>query len=162
MNAELDVSGMRADEAEAVEDLFRTVVSPLTYYNQRALAEEVAKYRAARLSKMVQEDPDAILVARSETGLMGFCLSSYDDGLLWLAWFGVSLDARGLGVGTKLLEALEESAPRRRAHKVWCDTRTSNEASARVLERAGYSRIATLRNHWYGQDFYLWEKTVVT
>jgi len=151
---------MRKDEARAVEELFRDVVSPLTYYNSRALEEELTKYAAAHLEALVDQDPDAILVARIDAELVGFCISSYDDGLLWLAWFGVSASARGRGFGVYLLEALERSASRRRAHKVWCDTRTSNEVSARVLERAGYNRIAELTNHWYGQDFYLWEKVV--
>jgi hypothetical protein len=26
-----------------------------------------------------------------------------------------------------------------------------------VRKRAGFRRIATLTNHWFGQDYYLWE-----
>ncbi len=153
----MTLSRMSADQAGAAAALIRQTIESLSYYNERAKQEELAKYGARELEQLTAEDPDSVLLATSDGELVGFCVSRYDDGLIWLSWFGVRSSHRRAGIGAKLLTALAETLPRRRAHKVWCDTRTANEASAQVLTRAGFQRLAELRNHWYGQDFYLWE-----
>lgn len=132
-------------------------IQPLAYYNERAIRAELAKYGAANLRSMIADDPQSILVARDAGGLAGFCVSRFDDGTIWLAWFGTALRARGRGVGAALLAALADTLPARHAHKIWCDSRTENKESKSVLERAGFRRIATLTNHWYGQHYFLWE-----
>ena len=55
------------------------------------------------------------------------------------------------------MEALKASLPARGAHKVWCDSRADNVESIATLERAGFRRIASLENHWFNQDYLLWE-----
>jgi len=132
-------------------------IQPLTYYNDRAIRAELAKYTADALRSMVEADPQAVLVARDDTGPVGFCVSRFDDGTIWLSWFGTDPRARRKGVGASLLAALANTLPSRHAHKIWCDSRTDNVESKSVLERAGFRRITTLTNHWYGQDYFLWE-----
>lgn len=152
------IAPMKAEDAQETAELLDRVVSSLDYYNERARREELAKYTKTQLLQIIQEEPDAVLVARWSGKIVGFCISYYDDGLIWLSWFGVDDACRGQGVGRTLLEALEATAGRRHAHKIWCDTRVPNEKSARVLVAAGFQRLTMLKNHWYGQDFYLWEK----
>lgn len=151
------VSPISGNELEDVSRLVADVIQPLEYYNERARSEEIAKYGPTQLQAMSKEDPDSVLVARSGNSVAGFCLSRYDDGLVWLSWFGVAPDFRENGVGEALLRALASTLSRRRAHKVWCDTRTSNVRSQRLLQRVGFVQLAELKNHWYGQDFFLWE-----
>jgi ribosomal protein S18 acetylase RimI-like enzyme len=149
---------MPRERAREVGDLIARVVKALPYYNERARREEVSKYGPAELAEIVTTEPLAVLTADVDGRLAGFCISRYDDGLLWLAWFGVDEPFRRCGVGAALVGALENTLAERRAHKIWCDTRTDNVASQRLLTRFGFTRIAKLTNHWYGQDFYLWEK----
>ena len=149
---------MTTDASPALSSLIAEVIEALPYYNERARREEIAKYSAHSLAEYAREDPDAILVAWQDTTPVGFCISRYDDGVVWLSWFGVAASARGLGVGTKLLAALMSTLRSRNAHKLWCDTRTDNVGSQKLLERLGFVRITRLTNHWYGQDFFLWEK----
>lgn len=151
------VGPVEAHEFDALAKLMRDTIEPLVYYNERAIAAELTKYTAEKLRAMAGEDPNAILVARDGDGLGGFCISRFDDGTVWLAWFGTAARVRGHGVGAALLAALAATLPSRHAHKIWCDSRVDNVESKSVLERAGYKRIATLVNHWYGQDYYLWE-----
>lgn len=105
----------------------------------------------------MEADSESVLVARRSAEVVGFLISRQDDGLRWLSWFGVARTARGAGVGNALLRALGDVARREGTHKVWCDSRTENDISARVLVKAGFTRIATFENHWYGQDFHIWE-----
>ena len=145
------------DELAALAELMRETIQALTYYNDRAIAAELVKYNADGLRALFAGDPHAILVARDDTGLIGFCVSRFDDGTIWLSWFGTAAGARGRGVGAALLAALMDTLPSRHAHKIWCDSRTDNVESKSVLERAGFRCITTLANHWYNQDYYLWE-----
>jgi ribosomal protein S18 acetylase RimI-like enzyme len=144
-------------EIDALAALMRDTIQPLAYYNECARRAELAKYTADGLRSLVAEDPQAVLVARDSSGLIGFCVSRYDDGTIWLSWFGTAAHARGRGIGSSLLAALAKTLPSRHAHKIWCDSRVDNKESQSVLERAGFRRIATLTNHWFGQDFFLWE-----
>ncbi len=156
----MDIVPMTVDEADAVSELVTSTIRSLSYYNERAQTEEVGKYGPSDLISSLNEDAYSVLLAKENDEIIGFCISKYDDGLVWLAWFGVKASHRNKGVGEKLLTALEGSAPKRRAHKIWCDTRTVNLTAQHVLQKAGYTKIATLENHWYGQDFLLWEKFV--
>jgi ribosomal protein S18 acetylase RimI-like enzyme len=146
-------------EMDAVAALMRDTIQPLSYYNDRAIRAELAKYVPDRLRALVAGDPQAVLVARDERGPVGFCVSRFDDGTIWLDWFGTAARSRGRGVGSALLAGLAATLPSRDAHKIWCDSRTDNVESKSVLERAGYRRMATLTNHWYQQDYFLWEWT---
>jgi ribosomal protein S18 acetylase RimI-like enzyme len=144
-------------EFDALAALMRVTIEPLAYYNEKAIRAEMTKYTAAALRALATDDPNAVLVSRDADGLTGFCLSRFDDGTVWLSWFGTAGRARRTGVGAALLAALAGTLSVRDAHKVWCDSRTDNKESKSVLERAGFQRIATLTNHWYGQDYFLWE-----
>jgi ribosomal protein S18 acetylase RimI-like enzyme len=144
-------------EIDALAALMRETIEPLAYYNDRAIRAELIKYTPATLRALAADDPHALLVARDGEGLTGFCVSRFDDGTVWLSWFGTAIRARGRGVGASLLSALADTLPSRCAHKIWCDSRTDNKESRSVLSRAGYRKIATLTNHWYGQDYFLWE-----
>jgi ribosomal protein S18 acetylase RimI-like enzyme len=153
----LPVEPIAPGEFDAVAALMRGVIEPLSYYNDRAKRAEYAKYSADGLRALAAVDPQAVLVARDAGTPIGFCVSRFDDGTIWLSWFGTAARARGRGVGAALLAALAATLPSRNAHKIWCDSRVNNVESKSVLERAGFRRVATLTNHWYGQDYFLWE-----
>jgi len=151
------IGPVAAHEIAALAALMRATIQPLAIYNERAIRAELVKYTPENLRALAAADPHAIIVGRDKDGLTGFCVSRFDDGTVWLSWFGAAARARGRGVGAALLAALADTLPSRGAHKIWCDSRTDNAESKSVLERAGYRRIATLVNHWYGQDYFLWE-----
>ncbi len=152
----LQVGAVAPHEFDALAALMRDTIEPLSYYNERARRAELVKYSAENLRSLAAE-PHAILVTRDDDGLTGFCVSNFDDGTVWLSWYGTAARARGRGIGAALLAGLAATLPARDVQKIWCDSRTDNTESNTVLERAGYTRVATLTNHWYGQDYNLWE-----
>ena len=156
----IKVVPMRPSSAKLTSKLIRKVISGLEIYNVRARRVEMSKYTPVGLTQMQAEDESSVMIAILEKRPVGFCLSRYDDGVIWLAWFGVLGDCRRMGVGAALLDALERTVPRRKCHKIWCDTRASNLPSQRLLKKVGFRRLCKLAEHWYGQDFYLWEKFV--
>lgn len=151
------VGAVATNEIDALAALMREVIEAIPYYNAAAIRAELEKYGPDQLRALATSDPQAVLVARDGDGITGFCISGDDDATIWLYWFGVAPRARGRGIGLALLAALGASAASRGAHKVWCDSRTENRESIAVLERTGFSRVATLTNHWHNQDYFLWE-----
>lgn len=154
----MHVRRIAPQDSTKVARLFESVLASLTYYNDRAKREEQVKYTADELQKLAAGDPDSVLIAEIDDELAGFCISRYDDGLLWLSWFAVAEAHRRKGVGRALLSTLERTAPGRNCHKIWCDTRVPNERSAQLLQTAGFRQLCKLTNHWYQQDFFLWAK----
>lgn len=154
------VRRMDPRSAAKLSRVIKTLIGNLRYYNDQARRDEIAKYTPARLRKLHTEDRDSVLVAHVRGRIAGFCISKYDDALIWLAWFGVVEECRRLGVGGALLKALEMTVRRRKCHKIWCDTRTPNKKSQQLLRKVGYRQIGKLTRHWYGQDFLLWGKPI--
>lgn len=155
---EFETRPMNPAEAESLSRSIVGLISGLTYYNEFARASEIAKYSAGDLLDSIREDSDSILVAVRASEILGFCINKYDDGLLWLSWIAVLPGYRGRGIAEKLLGRMEESAKARGIHKIWCDSRTVNESAKALLSKIGYRQLCTVENHWYGQDFILWEK----
>jgi ribosomal protein S18 acetylase RimI-like enzyme len=150
----------QSDEPERLSDLFRTIVDALPYYNERAKRSELAKYTADRLRQSASVDPGAVLVARVDGKLAGFIINNLDDETIWLSWFGVDIALRERGVGSSLLKALDRRALSLGVHKIWCDSRAENLESKIALAKHGFRQICTIPDHWYRQDFILWQKRV--
>jgi RimJ/RimL family protein N-acetyltransferase len=156
----LTIDVMDRDDADSVSLLFTQIVEALPYYNATAKSSEIKKYSAELLRCSVLDEPESVLVAKRDGELAGFCISENDDGLIWLAWFAVHPSFRKQGTGLALLTRLEDHARNQKSHKIWCDCRTENKASQLALSKQGYTQLCIVRNHWYGQDFILWEKLV--
>src|SRR6266700_7835188 len=137
------IDRMKTEEAESLSALFKEVLFAIPYYNDVAKTSELAKYSRDLLRDSVLADPDSILVARDDTEIVGYCLSREDDSLIWLSWFGVHPSYRRRGIGSALLEKLEETVRNGRSHKIWCDCRTENEDSKTVLVKHGYTQLCT-------------------
>lgn len=148
------------DQAEAASQLIARTIRALDYYNERAQCEEIAKYTAEHLIELASREADGVLIAVQQDDVVGFCISHYDDGVVWLDWIGVAAKFRRHGLAELLLSRLEQSLAGRHAHKIWCDTRTANVAAQQLFRNRGYRQITTLTNHWYGHDYYLWEKVI--
>jgi ribosomal protein S18 acetylase RimI-like enzyme len=139
--------------------LFRGTLMRLSFYNSLAKKNESKKYTTDKLVANRAKDPYSVLVAVDGDGrIVGICFSHFDDYTIWIDWFSVRPSFRGKGVGRALVDAVLKTARMRSAHKVWCDTRATNEPSKNLLHKSGFRMIAEVRRHWYKQDFILWEK----
>lgn len=155
-----NIRKINAEEIEFLIPVLKSVIEKLSYYNDIARQNELEKYNSTELSYKISQDPESVLIAEENNKIIGFCLSRLDDMLLWIEWFGVIETSRKQGIARKLVEYLESTATKRNAHKVWCDCRTENIKSINLLSSSGYQPICTLKNHWYHQDFILWQKEI--
>jgi RimJ/RimL family protein N-acetyltransferase len=159
MREAFNVRIAKQDELVEIAILFSRILSSLPYYNSLAKENELMKYTSEKLAEKQKEDKYSILVALGKSeSIVGFCFSHFDDFTIWLDWFGVEPSKRNKGAGAVIIRTLLETAPERHAHKIWCDTRSSNEPSKALLRKMGFKEIAEVKNHWYRQDFILWER----
>lgn len=156
----ISLVSLQKEDATKVSRLFSHILDELPFYNRAAKQNELKKHRPSNLRKALEEGAMSGVIARRGKRVLGFCFLKDDDGTVWLSWIGVHRDFRRDGVAAALMAAIERYAISIRAHKIWCDSRTNNTPSIKMLQQAGYRKICTISNHWYRQDFFLWEKTV--
>ena len=158
MNNYINVRPMHAHEAEQVAALLHEVIASLDIYVEAARATEIEIYTPAYIRELSMRDADGVLIAEEADVIVGFCISYADDGPYWLAWFGARLGYTGRGIGSALLADMHTRRQAAGIHKIWCDSRTDNHASRACLARAGYRTICILEDHWFRQDYMLFER----
>ncbi len=158
MSNEISVRPATRRDLPGVVSLFLEVLRQIPYYNELTKRDEPGKYTLEKLRARLRDDGYSVTVAEDESGLLGFAFTRFDDHVIWIEWFGVSPGSRRHGVGSAILQELVRTAPARSSHKVWCDSRTTNEPVRATFRRNGFREVARLENHWYGQDFILWER----
>jgi len=148
------------EDCTTLSNVIESVVNSIPYYNELAKKTEIAKYTTSDLISKIEADKFSVIIATIDDKIVGFCITKFDDFLILLEWFGVLDNFRGKGIANMLLTEVDEVISIRGCHKIWCDCRTTNKASIYILTSHGYSRLVTISNHWYKQDFILWEKVI--
>lgn len=148
----------RIEDAAGFSGAFRAVLEPLDLYNAWAKRVEFEKYSQANVPALLAADSHSILLAFEGSEIAGFFVTRPDDGPLWLSWFGVLPKYRGLKLTDRLFARGIAEARERGIGKIWCDCRVNNVYAMAIFERHGFTRLARLDQHWFGLDFYIWEK----
>ncbi|MEI6140787.1 MAG: GNAT family N-acetyltransferase [Mariniphaga sp.] len=161
MTENIIVKRATIEDCKTLPSVIETVVQAIPYYNDLAKKSEIAKFQTDDLICKIEADKNSVIIAIINDNIVGFCMTRFDDYLIWLEWFGVLENHRGKGIANLLLNELDKSILIRQCHKIWCDCRTSNKASIHILSNHGYKQIITISNHWYTQDFILWEKVIL-
>ena len=144
-------------DTDVVASVFRAVVEPLALYNAEARQAELEKYDAHGMRALLLDEKAYVGLVLIDDDPVGFSIAEPDGDLWWLAWFGVLPRARGQRLGCRLVENMISIARQRGLRKIWCDSRAENQCSIAILQAAGFERICDLPNHWYGQDYVLWQ-----
>jgi len=98
------------------------------------------------------EAPAPLLVAERDGAVAGFArVSAYSDREVYagVGEYGIYLDAdaRGGGIGTRLLDALLEAAEAAGYHKLTAKLFTGNQASLALARRCGFREVGVHRHH---------------
>lgn len=160
MNSAIDIRYATAKDIDGIVALFAHVVEPLEIYSKTARSDEIRKFSQAEIQRRIADDARAISLAVVNSALAGFAITEDQRGPIWINWYGVNPDHRGQGVGRAILQHMITSAPERGGTRIWCDTRTNNGGSITLLKDLGFAQLCELKNHWHGQDFYLWSRDI--
>lgn len=145
-------------EIEEFCQLVRIVISNTPYYTDTAKSQELEEYTFAVVSKNLSDKTHEYFAAYVGKKMVGFLHGRYDMGTFWINWIGVDDGFRKHGVASKMIGHIEKYMRGKRVHKIWLDTKQNNFVSISFFLKHGYRIVATMNNHWYNADFYLWEK----
>ena len=152
-----DIRSMRSDEIEATLDLFEAVAAERVW-----MGTEPGFDRESRAAnwRTAMTDPTARLLVLVEPGgdrLLG-------QGYVHVARYGVAeigmflrADARGRGLGGRLLDAMVAAADELGAHKVELQVWPHNEAALRLYQSRGFVVEGRIRAHYRRASGELWD-----
>ncbi|MGI6852870.1 GNAT family N-acetyltransferase [Mesorhizobium sp. 1B3] len=91
----------------------------------------------------------ALLVARSEIGLLGYCLVLFREGASAARLYSIAVNgAGGAGLGRALLQAAEQAALLRGKKRLRLEVREDNNRARHLYERNGYRYIGTKQDYY--------------
>lgn len=152
----VSISVLKIDDLDEYLDLVRDTVNGATYYSEDARDSEAMEL-STNIPKLIDDPNFIFLVAKDGLRVVGFLFGNYDGKTFRMEWIGIKPQYRKEGVALDLTRHME-GLVRGNAHKIWVDTRTTNEESISILVGLGYEKMAELKRHWYEQDYFLWHK----
>lgn len=106
--------------------------------------------------------PEGFIVCEGREGIHGFLLGvierAYEARILILA---VDENARGRGIGARLVRLFEERFRTRAIRRINLEVRVSNQTAIRLYERLGFEKRKILPKYYAdGEDAYLMTKLI--
>lgn len=99
-------------------------------------------------SELAHSRVSRVYVLRDAGRLLGFCSLWLILDELHINNLAIHPDARGQGLGTRLLARVLEEGAREGARRATLEVRRSNEAARRLYRRMGFELVGTRRNYY--------------
>lgn len=102
---------------------------------------------------------NAGLVVEDDARLVAYAMASFNDGSCHVTNVAVAPDYQRQGIGSKLIDLIEEEAAIKRCHRAYLEVRTTNNAAIKMYETLGYTVVSTRVQYYIdGDDAYVMEK----
>jgi ribosomal protein S18 acetylase RimI-like enzyme len=159
----LEISLLDPHEVEEFTSVIHSLADELSeFYVPNAIESIKKDLSETRINVLLSDERNLLLIARSEGQIVGVRVAVFDEGVMNLYLTGVKEEMRRKGVARQIhewtFEYLNEYRPD--VHKLSCDTRTDNLAGIEILVKMGFEQEGVLKNHWHGQDYYLWGRSL--
>lgn len=151
------IETLKPKDISQFANVARSVIGENKYYSLYARSEELKELKKSKISKNIQEGR-VYLAAKEKNNIVGFLIGYFDAGTFWIDYVGIANEHRKKGISSMLMNFLEKFVQKEKAHKIWCDTRISNKEAIALFKKLKFKKVGLFRKHWYGQDFYFWEK----
>ena len=90
------------------------------------------------------------MVAESERKLLGFCLAACEGRSGYIITMDVLQKYRRHGVGSALLQAIEQQLQSRGIAEIWLETATDNDAAIAFWQKHGYCKRSVRKGYYPG------------
>jgi ribosomal protein S18 acetylase RimI-like enzyme len=108
------------------------------------------------IAQWIHDNP--YFVALQNKHVIGVTGAEPQHGTVHMVHMAVDEEYRGRGVGSALVERVEDFARQIGAVKVWFDTHPRLDDAIRLYESLGYTKCGYFKKHYWGIDIVLYEK----
>ena len=148
----------RFDELGAIHKMVMDAVWSSPHYSDTFKEFESGRLTPAYLAQLLHADPRHVMTIRDNDGaLAGFILSGPEYGVLWQYWSYVDPAHRSGTLAMRVMRNYRQVWDNDRFHKILTYSRPENKVSIALMERYGYTRVAELKQHLFGEDYLLYE-----
>lgn len=95
--------------------------------------------------------------------ILGFYIANYILDEAELYTLAVREDARGLGIGGKLLGHLEDESKKKHMKKIFLEVSTKNEKAIRLYSKFSFKKVGLRKNYYSktNEDAYVMRKDII-
>lgn len=144
-------------ELGRIAALLRAEIAASEIYGAAFRAHEQRRMSAAFLEEVWAIDQGCVMVGLIEGEIAAFSVCSLDNGIVWMHWGATLARFRRFGTALRASAAMVERFRGRCFSKLCTVSRIGNRRAEALLRRSGFRAACELRNHWFGEDFILWE-----
>lgn len=155
----LIINPLNEKDVKEFSKLATEVISKTPYYSQNAKKHELKKFEVKCLKQKIKDKNNCYVTAKVNNKIVGFCYGYFDAGTFWLEWIGVGKEFRRKGIATSMIMFAHKKL-KSRVHKIWNDSRSNNKEAVAFFKKLKFEKVAHIKNHWYKQDFCLWQKFI--
>lgn len=147
----------RMRDLHTVHPMLLEAISSSPFYGETFKAHEKSRLSKAYLAALLRADPRHVMLIMKGSEIAGFMLSGPELGALWLYWSYIRPESRGSTLAMGAMRAFPAQWENGHFHKISTLTKPDNKVSRVLMERYGYSLVANLKSHIFGEDYLLYE-----
>lgn len=132
-------------------------IDELDFYNDEFKAFEKQRVSANFVRALFDYDPHHLLVLRKNGERAGFMISGPDNGVVFLYWSYILPRFRNSKLAIVGNTFFKQYFDNGNWHKLSTFTRSDNRTALIILKRFGWTEVARLEKHIFGEDYMIFE-----
>lgn len=141
--------------------VYETIFS-LPTYTKAGSEEQVLTFTPDRLREHINNGDRLNIIVTNDENVVGFLFGIIErlqnSNVFYLEWTGVTPLYRNKGVMQSMWNRMDMWSRNNGLEGILVDTLTNNQKMIRFLQKNNMNIWTELKNHWYGQDYFLWGK----
>ena len=110
------------------------------------------RYTPSRIKKLISNKSKNVVVARNIDELVGFGIMTYENDQANLDLLGVKVSYRRQGIGTLVVNWLEEVANLGGVYNVYVQVRKTNQSAIKFYQKLDYLVIDEKKGYYQGKE----------
>lgn len=147
----------RKDEIEWVLNTVHRAIDESEFYCDEFKQHERERMNIHFLTALWEYDPQHLYVLCKGDEKVGIMISGPDNGVVFLYWSYIIPEHRASTIAIKGNKAFLQMFDNGHWHKLVTFTRTTNEKANLILARYGWTEVAQLNKHIFGEDYKIFE-----